>query len=279
MKFSILTASFKQLGWLKKAIRSVADQEGVEVEHLIQDGNTGAELEHYVRWETDAQLMVMPDNGMYDALNKAFMRVTGDVFAILNCDEQYLPGTLARVQEEFEAHPDTDLVIGDCLLLDPQGELIAFRRSTPLRESMILTDHLYNLTCTLFFHRRVLERGIRFDSARYRAAGDADWVVRLLRSGLRVRTIRHYTAGFAILPDNLSLSDAPRREERQLWEMAPWWAKQVAPVLRRARHVEKWLAGGYRSEPIRYAIYADEDAPCRTEYRCEEPPFRHPWTR
>ncbi len=277
MKFSVLTASYKQLGWLKRAIRSVADQEGVEVEHLIQDGNSGPELVNYVRENTNASIVSEPDRGMYDALNKAFDRVTGDVFSILNCDEQYLPGTLARVKAEFEAYPDTDLVIGDCLLINPENELIAFRRSTPLRESMILTDHLYDLTCTLFFHRRVLDRGIRFDAERFRAAGDADWVVRLLRSGLKMRLIRHYTATFLILPDNLSLTDAPKREGAYLEAMAPGWARALAPVLRCLRHVEKWLAGGYSSGPIEYAIYATDDAGQRTTFRCEKPSFRHPW--
>lgn len=280
MKFSVLTASYKQLKWLKRAIRSVADQEGVEVEHLIQDGDSGPELVQYVRENTTASIVSEPDRGMYDALNKAFDRLTGDVFCILNCDEQYLPGALARVQAEFEAHPDTDLVITDHLLIGPDNRLIAFRRSTPLRESMILTDHLYNPTCTFFFHRRVLDRGIRFDSDRFRAAGDADFMVRLLRGGgLKTRLIRHYAATFMILPDNLSLSDAPKREGVYLWEMAPAWAKPLAPVLRRLRHVERLLSGGYKSGPIEYAIYADDDAEQRTTFRCETPSFHHPWDK
>ena len=34
---------------------------------------------------------------MYDALNKGLRIARGDVLAYLNCDEQYLPGTLAFV--------------------------------------------------------------------------------------------------------------------------------------------------------------------------------------
>ncbi len=276
MKFSILTASYRQLGWLKRCIRSVADQQGVGVEHLIQDGGTGQELEHYVRWETQASLIVQPDRGMYDALNHAFRRVTGDVFAILNCDEQYLPGALDAVKREFEAHPETDLVVGDCLLLGGDSELLAFRRSTPLRPAMILSDHLYDFTCTLFFRSRLLERGIRFDPG-YRAAGDADWLVRLLRSGVRTRILRRYLSTFTILPDNLSLTAEPGPEVARLRAVTPRWALAAAPALRFIRHCEKALAGGYHSGPIEYAVYTADDATERTHLRCEHPGFRHPW--
>ena len=37
MKFSIITPSFRNSEWLKLCIASVADQSGVELEHIVQD--------------------------------------------------------------------------------------------------------------------------------------------------------------------------------------------------------------------------------------------------
>jgi len=37
LKFSIITPSFRNSAWLKLCIASVADQQGVELEHLVQD--------------------------------------------------------------------------------------------------------------------------------------------------------------------------------------------------------------------------------------------------
>jgi GT2 family glycosyltransferase len=37
---SIITPSFRQLDWLRLAIASVADQEGVITEHIVQDAGT-----------------------------------------------------------------------------------------------------------------------------------------------------------------------------------------------------------------------------------------------
>jgi glycosyltransferase involved in cell wall biosynthesis len=37
VKFSIITPSFRSSAWLKLCIASVADQQGVELEHMVQD--------------------------------------------------------------------------------------------------------------------------------------------------------------------------------------------------------------------------------------------------
>ena len=37
MQFSIITPSFRSSQWLKLCVASVADQQGVELEHIVQD--------------------------------------------------------------------------------------------------------------------------------------------------------------------------------------------------------------------------------------------------
>lgn len=275
MKFSIVTPSFRQLDWLKRCVRSVADQ-GADVEHIIQDAGTGPELETWVRDHSPARFFVEADHGMYDAINRGFARATGDVCAWLNSDEQYLPGTLAAVAEVFEREPQADFVVGDYLIVDPRGELLCFRRATPLRPSMIVTDHLYDFTCAIFWRRRALERGIHLRTD-LRAAADGEWICRMLRSGARSAYLRRYLATFTITGANVSASAEAEVEADRLRAEAPWLARTGAPLLRAVRHFEKWLAGGYRSGPIEYAIYADEER--RTPFVCERPDFRHPWAR
>ena len=50
---------------------------------------------------------------MYDAINRGFARASGDIVCWLNSDEQYLEGTLAKVADYFETHPDIDVLFGD----------------------------------------------------------------------------------------------------------------------------------------------------------------------
>jgi len=254
----------------------VADQAGVEVQHVIQDTGAAAGLEEWLRANSTARIFIEKDDGMYDAWNRGLHRTDGELVAFLNSDEQYLPGTLETIAETFRTRPDVEIVVGDCLITSPAGDLLSFRRSTKLRPAMILTDHLYDLTCSMFFRRSIFDRGLLFDPE-YKAAGDAEWVSRLLRNGVRVAYVREYLATFAVTGENLSLNSNRARELGLLRKITPRWAFFAAPLLRKIRHVEKFLLGGYRSRPVAYEIYASGDDAHRTRFACDRPSFRHPW--
>ena len=59
MVFSIITPTFKQPEWLRLCAASVADQSGVEFEHIIQDGADGRGLE-WLESMPRARLLVEP---------------------------------------------------------------------------------------------------------------------------------------------------------------------------------------------------------------------------
>jgi glycosyltransferase involved in cell wall biosynthesis len=77
LKISIVTPSYKQLSWLKLCAASIADQQGVTVEHIIQDACSGPELEEWVRQNTSARLVVERNANMYDGVNRGLRRATG----------------------------------------------------------------------------------------------------------------------------------------------------------------------------------------------------------
>jgi len=276
MRFSIVTPSFRQLAWLKRAVRSVADQ-GVDVEHIIQDAGSGPELEQWVREHSAAQLFIEKDSGMYDAVNRGFARATGEICAFLNCDEQYLPGTLKRVARAFAENPWADAVAGDFLVLDEKNALSSFRKVTPLRRAMIRTHYLYAFTCAIFFRRSILDAGIRFN-AELKDVADLEWVCEVLDRGHRFALVHEYLTTFAFTGDNRSTQPLARSELAAVHASVPAWMRLAAPALRLFRHVEKWRAGGYRPMPIAYEVYAGEDATERTRFLCERPSFRYPGT-
>jgi glycosyltransferase len=276
MRFSIITASFRQLPWLKRCVRSVADQ-GIEVEHIIRDAGTGAELEEWVRSNSTARLFVEKDEGMYDAINRGIDVASGGIIGILNCDEQYLPETLKRVHEVFEAKPAASIVAGDYIVVDPEQRLLAFRKVTPLRASMIATDHLYAFTCAMFFRRSVFAEGLQFDTT-LRSVADGRLICRALERGHRAALLHRYLATFTWTGDNLSARSISREEDARLRRALSPWLRLAAPLLRSYRHVERMLAGGYSSGPISYEVFAAEGDRHRTHFTCERPSFRYPGT-
>lgn len=273
--FSIVTPSLRQLPWLKRCVRSVADQ-AVECEHLVQDGGTGGELEEWLRGRPSVRLQVEPDRGLYDALNRGFARASGEILAYLNCDEQYLPGTLALVRDYFQAHPEVDLLAGGYLIVAEDGRLLSHHVATPLRRAMILTDHLYDYSCALFFRRRLWERTGPFN-ADLRTTGDGEWVARALASGARAACLPRYLSTFTLTEDNLGQSPATIREREAMLHENPLWLRLAGPALRRLRHLEKGMRGGYAHSRIEYDWYASEEAETRTHFLCERAEWRYPF--
>ena len=175
----------------------------------------------------------------------------------------------------FAENPAADIVAGDYLVVDPQQRLLAYRRVTPLRRAMILTDHLYAFTCGLFFRRRLLDEGLWWD-AELKDVADGDWVCRALARGHRAAVVREYLSAFTWTGENRSTQALAREETLRARAALPLWMRLAAPVLRQWRHAERWLAGGYTSGPIDYAVYVGEEDAERTAMRCERPKFRYP---
>src|SRR5262249_10318369 len=111
MQFSIVTPSYRNSQWLKLCIASVADQEGVEVEHIVQDACSDDGTQDWLLHDRRVRAFVEKDHGMYDAVNRGFRRARGDILAYLNCDEQYLPGALRNVLAFFKRAPNVEVVL------------------------------------------------------------------------------------------------------------------------------------------------------------------------
>ena len=111
MKFSIVTPSFRNSRWLKLCIASVANQQGVELDHIVQDSCSDDGTQDWLPHDKRVQAIIEKDGGMYDAVNRGYRRAQGDILAHLNCDEQYLPGALKTVHDYFESHPRVEVVL------------------------------------------------------------------------------------------------------------------------------------------------------------------------
>ena len=118
MTFSIITPSFRNSNWLKLCIASVADQSGVEVEHIVQDSCSDARTQDWLPDDPRVKAFIEKDAGMYAAVNRGYRRATGDILAYLNCDEQYLPGARKSVHEFFERHPHVDVALAGTIVVD-----------------------------------------------------------------------------------------------------------------------------------------------------------------
>ena len=160
-------------------------------------------------------LFVEPDLGMYDALTKGIAKAVGDIISHLNSDEQYLPGTLGIVHRFFTRNPEIEVLFGDAILISADGTPLGYRRIVPPLRSHTVSCHLGTLTCSTFFRRSVVERGLSYKSE-WRQIGDAALVLSWLDAGIKMAAIHQPLAVFTFTGINLGMGKAAEEEGRSV---------------------------------------------------------------
>ena len=269
MQFSIVTPSFNRIDAISRAIGSVAGQNGIVREHIVQDNrSTDGTAEFLADFEANSSLLRANsytfsyesenDKGMYDAINRGWSRASGDILSWLNCDEQYLPGTLGKVQAIFNKHPDVGVVYGNAIIVDAAGSAISARREIPMDRRMIANTFLNIFSCATFFRRSLWDRNLlRLDNS-YRYAADMELVLRLLREGVRTHYLDDYLSLFQADESNLSRHGGMQRETVKVQEL--YGASSV--VFRKFMRLQRWgkrlFRGCYLSQRIEYEYALDE---------------------
>jgi hypothetical protein len=189
---------------------------------------------------------------------------------------QYLPGALATVAAFFEQRPEIDVVFGDIVMVDPQGNYLYHRKvQTPLKYHT-WTCHLSTLSCAMFFRRRlVTDRGFFFDP-RLRDVGDGEWMVRLLNAGTKMAVLRGFTSAFTCTGANMSAGENARRERQELFRSAPAWARGLKPLFILHHRLRRLLGGMYSQKPFAYEIFTQKSEQRRKRFDVSHPTFRPP---
>ncbi len=195
-KLSVITPSFNSGEFIEDAILSVSLQQRVAVEHIVVDGastdDTAEILERHanVRWTSEK------DNGQSDAINKGFLRATGDLAGWLNADDYYLPGALEAIAHAAQEHSEADVIYGDCVFVDRSGKIVRSKVEHDFDPAILLYFGCYIPSTSTFFRRRVIESGLLLDCD-YRVCMDFEYLARLARAGADSITCRDSSPHFA----------------------------------------------------------------------------------
>jgi len=265
--FSIVTPSYNQSDLLLGCIYSVASQveAGCTVSHVVQDAGThGIEdlaIALGASYYRDGKLMRPPDptriasgysldiysesdHGMYDAINKGLLKSRGRFCAWLNCDERYAEGALHRIARQFETHPAADAVFGDMIVVDSRNRPLCYRRGVVQDERLLAFSALNISSCTLFFRRQLVERGLLLDPA-WKVIGDKEWIARLIRAGVKFQSLHKPLACFRLLPDSLTAGPQAAVEEARYAQLQGMPSFATRWALKLIQPMRKILAGSY----------------------------------
>ena len=179
-KFTIITVTYNCADTIERTIRSVLDQSYKNIEYIIIDGMSDDGTREIVeRYRSNISLYISePDNGTYDAMNKALKYATGDIVEFLNGDDYFVDNhVIESVLEEYTKHPRTDVLVG--------------------KDDRILSTDIHNhggyenLYIDSFFpHQAVFAkydvfRYIGFFDLKYRYSADREWIFRAKTTGYK----------------------------------------------------------------------------------------------
>jgi glycosyltransferase involved in cell wall biosynthesis len=107
--------------FVEEAIESVLAQDfpAEEMEILVvDDGSTDDTAERVKKYGERVCYFYKPNGGQASAFNFGFAKARGEIVALLDADDYWLPGKLRRVAEEFEKNPGLGMVYHQYAELD-----------------------------------------------------------------------------------------------------------------------------------------------------------------
>jgi len=152
---SVVTPSYNQGSYIEATLQSVLQQDYANLEYIVIDkesnDNTLEVLRtyaHRLRWISEQ------DHGQADAINKGFRMAKGEILGWLNSDDLYLPGTVRKIAQYFQSHPDVDMVYGEAYHVDTKGNIIERYVTEPF-DLQRLSEICFICQPTVFFRRDV----------------------------------------------------------------------------------------------------------------------------
>lgn len=124
-RISIVTVSYNSAATLAKTIESVANQNYLNLEHVVVDGKSTDGSLDIIRANADkiSKWISEDDRGIYHAMNKGWSLSTGDYVGFLNSDDTLTgPDVISQLARRVD-QSQADAVYADLELVDERGRV------------------------------------------------------------------------------------------------------------------------------------------------------------
>lgn len=189
LRVSIVTISFNQGAFLERAICSVLCQQYRDVEYIVVDaGSTDGSREIIQRYSPHLSRVILePDAGAADGLNKGFKLATGQIYGFLNSDDVLLPHAVGRAVEILEAGK-ADVVSGQAVVTDAQDRKIRMAYSTVFTRNRCAYGSALLIQPSTFFTQKIFEMTGGFN-VENRSNWDGELFIDMALAGARFKRI------------------------------------------------------------------------------------------
>jgi glycosyltransferase involved in cell wall biosynthesis len=121
--FTVLVTTYNYGRFVEQAIESVLSQEyppeKIQIV-VVDDGSTDDTSERVKKYGSRIEYFVKQNGGQASALNFGLAKARGEIVALLDADDVFVPSKLARVAEAFQKNPGLGLVYHQLIEWDNQ---------------------------------------------------------------------------------------------------------------------------------------------------------------
>ena len=185
LKFSIITAVFNREDTIGRAIKSVKQQSYNNVEMIVIDGEstdgTCRVIESLIA--KDDTFISEPDDGIYDALNKGIVNVSGDIIGFMHSDDKYMHNKVIDKVAQLFADESLDIVYGDACFFSSAYPNKIMRNYISGELSKIRLARGFMPAHPSIFIRRRVYNDIGMFKVDYKIAADYEFLCRLVSRG------------------------------------------------------------------------------------------------
>jgi glycosyltransferase involved in cell wall biosynthesis len=223
MKISIITPALNSEKFIENALKSIhLWQSGdFSIENIIVDGGSTdqtIDIVNSFREKHAANIVLLQgkDKNMYDAINKGLKKMSGDIWACLNTDDQYLPGILAEVVKEFKKYSEVEVVYGQMEYVSEDGEILYSEKLPSFNlKSLVIAKGCFGISQPATFLGRNVISKVGFFDINYNYASDYDYLIRV-GNACKMKLLNKKITRFMIREESLSSNKKVR--ERFVWE-------------------------------------------------------------
>jgi glycosyltransferase involved in cell wall biosynthesis len=205
MRVGIVTVSFNQARFLEEAIDSVRITAPNELCYVMVDpGSVDGSREIIEKNRARfAKIILEPDEGAADGLNKGFAACEPDILGYINSDDRFAPGALDFVAGYFERNPDIDLLLGAIRIIDAKGKVKRRGRAPDVMDvRRYVCGACFVWQQATFFRRSLFEK-TGFNPAN-RACWDTELVLDMVLAGAKIGYTDTILGDFRIHEESLT---------------------------------------------------------------------------
>lgn len=213
---TVITVCFNAEKFIEKTMESVLEQTYGNIEYIIKDGESTDRTNEIVdgyakRFEQKGIRffhVVKKDSGIYDAMNAAVEKASGQYVHFLNAGDYFADNNVLKNTEYFVRKINADIAYGDIILID--GEKQSLRQY-----KKVCSKKLYFLSGDCICHqamfvKRKLLIDRKFDLS-YKVCADKEWQLSQIVAGRKFAPMKLAVA--AVLADGFSANHVSEFEE------------------------------------------------------------------